>query len=192
MAWPAAILTGDALTGFTSMCGTPIHRQFCPNPSCPLNGQLGKEDILRHGVVRLRCGKRPSLLTRSHERMRGQSLRSTRSSRNAGQAERLPRGRVALLALPQLRVQQRSRATHLPGSHQVRGPEVPKPKCLAPRVGLELSSGRSSTGGARSARGRGWEMMTATAVENAECRMMCRGSGKEAGATPGARFERRA
>ena len=36
----------------------PISHVFCPNPECPLHGRLGKGNIVRHGFIRLKRGRR--------------------------------------------------------------------------------------------------------------------------------------
>ena len=36
----------------------PVNNRVCPNPQCPLHGHLGKGNIVRHGFVTLRRGRR--------------------------------------------------------------------------------------------------------------------------------------
>ena len=36
----------------------PVNHRFCPNPECSLHGQLGKGNVVRHGFIRLKRGRR--------------------------------------------------------------------------------------------------------------------------------------
>ena len=36
----------------------PVNDHVCPNPECPLHGQLGKGNVVRHGFIRLKPGRR--------------------------------------------------------------------------------------------------------------------------------------
>ena len=40
------------------MSSKPLPNVSCPNKECPLHGQFGKDNIIRHSFIRLRRGRR--------------------------------------------------------------------------------------------------------------------------------------